>query len=151
MLDHLLDPFEIMSNTNINAWYIDLAATDAPRHDTDQLPNAIAFANQWTATISFARVFAFFAAGAQETRIQIVCVSQAGVTQLLLALLLANDWHIDLFENILVFAEIAKRILAPASGPTALARIIGEFIWQTSRTDVWIIGKIDRIVQCDHS
>lgn len=136
-----------MRHTDIDAGHVHLSATDSPRDNTDQLPGSISFAHHRTATVSFARIFALFTAGANKSWIQLVTVAQTSAAQLLLALLLSYDWNIDLLEDVLVLAEITEGVFSPAGGPATSSSVVGEFIWETRWTDVWRGSKVDGSVE----
>lgn len=142
-----LDPVQVVGHPNVDSGHVHLSATDTPGHHTDQLPGAISLAHHRTTAVSLASVLALLSAGANEAWIQFVAVSQASAAQLLLTLLLTNDWHIHLLEDVLVLAKVTECVFAPSGGPTTSSSVVREFIRQTGWTDVRRGGKVYRSVE----
>lgn len=124
----LVDPVQVVSDLHVDSRHVSLSATDTPGHDTNNLPASIAFANQWATSVTLARILTFLSAGTNETRVQVVAISKTSLTELVLALVVVHDWHIDFLEDVLVLAVIAEGILTPTGCPAALSGEIGELI-----------------------
>lgn len=77
---------------------------------------------------------------------KVVAVAETRLTQLVLALVLVDDRHIDLLQDVLVLAVVTEGVLTPSGSPAALAGEVGEFIGKTGRRDVRGVGEVDRLV-----
>lgn len=145
------NPGQVGRDLHVDAGHIHLAASDAPGHHADHVPDAVALADQRTAAITLAGILALLAAGADEARIEFVAVAETRVAQLRLALMVGQNWHIDFLEDVLVFAVLAEGVLAPAGGPAASVGEVGILIGQTGGTDVWVLGEVDGVIQLQYS
>jgi len=68
--------------------------------------------------------------------VQFEVVAQSSLLELALALVVRHDGNVNLLEDVLVLAKVAKGVLAPASGVAARSSKFGVGIRQTSGTDV---------------
>lgn len=85
--------------------------------------------------------------GTDEAGIQLIRVSQTRVSQLLLTLIVPDDWNVDFLQDVLVLAEVTERVFAPARRPAARPTEVGVSIRQARRTDVRAVDEVDRAVQ----
>lgn len=143
---NLIDPVQVVGDLNVHAGHIRLATANAPRHDTNHLPDAVPFANQRTTTIALARILALLTAGTDEALVQVVRVAEARLAQLVLALVVIHNRHVHLLQDVLILAIVTERVLTPAGGPATLAGEIGMLVGQTGGRDVGRTGKIHRTI-----
>jgi len=146
-LGDLLDPGQVGGDLHVDSRNIHLAASNAPGHDSHHVHGSIAFADQGTTAITLAGILALLSTSAHESGIQFVTIAQSGVPQLLLTLLVRQDWHIHLLQDVLVLSVLSKGILAPSSGPAASSSEIGILVGQTGGTDVGILGEVHGLIQ----
>lgn len=59
-------------------------------------------------------------------------------------------WTETHLEDVLVFAVVAERVLAPAGGPAPLSREVGERVWHARRADVRVARKVHRLVHAQY-
>jgi len=111
-----------MRDPSVDARYTSLAATNAPGNDTGQLPVTMTLADHRTTTVALASVLALFATGADEAWMQAEARSQSGSPHLLLAHVIVDDWHVHLFQYVLIFPIRPEGVLAPAGGPASATR-----------------------------
>lgn len=145
----LLDPGQVGRDLHVHAGHVHLAAANAPGHHTHHVPDAVAFADKRTTAVTLAGILALLTAGTNEPWVELVAVSQTGVPQLGLALVVGQNGHIDLLENVLVLSVLSEGVLAPASGPAASSSEVRVLVGQTGGTDVGILGEVHWVVQLE--
>lgn len=163
------NPVQVVTDSHIDSGHSDLSAADSPRNHTSQLPNAVLLAHQRTASVTLqenkkfrleqnsspgtclhthlASVLSFLSSCADESRVQFETVSQAGVPQLLLALLVVDDWHVDLLQDVLVLAKVTECVLTPSRGPATGSGKVRVLLRQAGWADVGRLGVVQGFVE----
>lgn len=112
------------------------------------MPHSVAFADKWTATITLAGVFAFLTTSANESWVELVVVAQSSLSQLVLASVLVDDWHVNFLQDVLVLSVLPV-VLAPSGGPASLTGEVGELVGQTGGADVWCSREVHWLAQLE--
>ena len=137
-----------MGNLDVDAGHVVFSAADSPRHDSGQLPNAADLANEGSASVSFAGVFALFATGANEPFVQLERLAQFGPLQHPLAQRVGQHGHLDLLQSVLIIA-LDEGVLAPPGDEAPPAGEVVPAIRQTDRANVRVRGVVHVAGQAD--
>lgn len=148
-LGDLLDPGQVCRDLHVHAGHVHLATANAPGHHSHHVPDSITLTDKRTTAVTLAGILALLTAGADESWVELVAVSQTGVPQLGLALVVRQNWYIDLLENVLVLSVLSEGVLAPTGGPAASSSEVRVLIGQTGGTDVGILGEVHWVVQLE--
>merc|ERR1719273_480569 len=120
----VVDPADTLGHRGVDTRGVVLATSDTPSNDASLDVRSwveLALADQRAASISLASVLAINSASADERVVKLEPLAKPGGPGGGLALVVANNWQVDLLENNLVIASSSKLILSPPCGEAALA------------------------------
>merc|ERR1712013_686568 len=112
-------PAQSLTDRGIHSWGSILTTADTPgNHTSLYIGVRVIFrgAHKGASSISFACVFAIDSSCTDEGIMELVLLSQPGGSQLILALIVAHNWEVNLLEDNLVLSCRTKLVLAPPSG-----------------------------------
>merc|ERR1712013_328531 len=112
-------PAQSLTDRGIHSWGSILTTANTPgNHTSLYIGVRVIFrgAHKGASSISFACVFAIDSSCTDEGIMELVLLSQPGGSQLILALIVAHNWEVNLLEDNLVLSCRTKLVLAPPSG-----------------------------------
>merc|ERR1712013_830131 len=130
-------PAQSLTDRGIHSWGSILTTANTPgNHTSLYIGVRVIFrgAHKGASSISFACVFAIDSSCTDEGIMELVLLSWPGGSQLILALIVAHNWEVNLLEDNLVLSCRSKLVLAPPSGKAGGS--IKQFL--SLRKRVWL-------------
>merc|ERR1711936_938135 len=126
----VVNPADTLGHRGIDTRCVVLATADTPGNDTSLDVGSwvkLALADKGASTISLAGVLAVNSASADKRIVQLEPLAKSGGPEGGLALVVADNWWVDLLENHLVVSSSSKLVLTPSCGKACLS--IEELFW----------------------
>merc|ERR1719273_1578973 len=126
----VVDPADTLGHRGVDTRGVVLTTSDTPSNDASLDVRCwveLALADKRAASISLASVLAINSASADERVIKLEPLAKPGGPEGGLALVVADNWQVDLLENNLVIAGGSELILSPSCGEACLE--VKQFLW----------------------
>merc|ERR1719331_702203 len=127
----VVDPADTLGHRSIDTRCVVFATSNTPSHNASLDVRSwvkLALADQGTASISLASVLAINSTSTDEGVVKLESLAKPGGSERGLALVMANNWQVDLLENNLVISSSSKLVFPPPCGKACLE--IKELLWR---------------------
>merc|ERR1712032_467591 len=146
----VVDPADTLGHGSIDTRCVVFATSNTPSHNASLDIRSwvkLALADQGTASISLASVLAINSTSTDEGVVKLESLAKPGGSERGLALVMANNWQVDLLENNLVISCSSKLVLSPPGGKAALS--VEKLFWlrKTDSVNVSLEIKVLRDVK----